>query len=208
MLFIPLINVKMPTIVGILSIMSRKNFMLYWDEHDKSFITSGPGYSFGIFTLVAGNIRLLSKKRPRLGLQRWSICATTWLICQKALPLLNHVEVCFTRLPQKRMMYEFTINPFKCTNLQIYYSHFFHKRGAPVAQWVKRWPTDLAVTSSIPARDRIFSSLNGVPLHTAFIINLLSSWYDWNTIEKDVKSQVIHPSIFHKRSFSSSSNIT
>ena len=24
--------------------------------------------------------------------------------------------------------------------------------GAPVAQWVKRWPTDLAVTSSSPAR--------------------------------------------------------
>ena len=28
MLFIPLINVKMPTIVGILTFMSRKNFML------------------------------------------------------------------------------------------------------------------------------------------------------------------------------------
>ena len=24
--------------------------------------------------------------------------------------------------------------------------------GAPVAQWVKRWPTDLAVVSSSPAR--------------------------------------------------------
>ena len=34
-----------------------------------------------------------------------------------------------------------------------------------------------------------------------FIINLPSSWYDWNTVEKDVKSQVIQPSIgsfFHK----------
>ena len=28
MLFFPLINVKMPTIVGILTVMSRKNFML------------------------------------------------------------------------------------------------------------------------------------------------------------------------------------
>ena len=28
MLFFPLINVKMPTIVGILTFMSRKNFML------------------------------------------------------------------------------------------------------------------------------------------------------------------------------------
>ena len=43
MLFLPLINVKMPTIVGILTFMSRKNFMLSWVEHEKSFITSGPG---------------------------------------------------------------------------------------------------------------------------------------------------------------------
>ena len=39
--------------------------------------------------------------------------------------------------------------------------------GAPVAQWVKRWPTDLAVPSSIPARGEIFSTVNGVTLHTA-----------------------------------------
>ena len=40
--------------------------------------------------------------------------------------------------------------------------------GAPVAQWVKRWPTDLAGPSSIPARGEIFSTVNGVQLHTAF----------------------------------------
>ena len=28
----------------------------------------------------------------------------------------------------------------------------------------------------------------------SFIINLPSSWYDWNTVKKVVKSQVIHPS--------------
>ena len=44
MLFFPLINVKMPTIVGILTFMSRKNVMLSWVEHEKSFITSGPGW--------------------------------------------------------------------------------------------------------------------------------------------------------------------
>ena len=33
----------MPTIVGILTFMSRKKFMLSWVEHEKSFITSGPG---------------------------------------------------------------------------------------------------------------------------------------------------------------------
>ena len=42
MLFFLLINVKMPTIVGILTFMSRKNFMLNCIEHEKSFITSGP----------------------------------------------------------------------------------------------------------------------------------------------------------------------
>ena len=42
-LFFPLINIKMPTIVGILTFMSRKNFMLSLVEHEKSFITSGPG---------------------------------------------------------------------------------------------------------------------------------------------------------------------
>ena len=66
--FILLINVKMPTIVGILTFMSDKiqhlrglkqetslfvgilvfmsgwNFVLSWVEHEKSFITSGPGH--------------------------------------------------------------------------------------------------------------------------------------------------------------------
>ena len=33
---------------------------------------------------------------------------------------------------------------------------YLSKTGAPVAQWVNRWPTDLAVPSSIPARGEIF----------------------------------------------------
>ena len=40
--FVLLINVKMPTIVGILTCMSRINFMLGWAESERSFITSGP----------------------------------------------------------------------------------------------------------------------------------------------------------------------
>ena len=40
-----------------------------------------------------------------------------------------------------------------------------HLPGSPVAQWVKCWPTDLAVPSSSPARGEIFSTLNGVPSH-------------------------------------------
>ena len=42
MLFFMLMNVKMPTIVGILTFMSRKNFVLSLVEHEKSFINSGP----------------------------------------------------------------------------------------------------------------------------------------------------------------------
>ena len=41
--FIMLINVKMPTTVGILTCMSRINFVLSCVEHEKSFMTSGPG---------------------------------------------------------------------------------------------------------------------------------------------------------------------
>ena len=40
--------------------------------------------------------------------------------------------------------------------------------GAPVAQWVKRWPTDLEIPSSSHTRGKMFSTINGVPLHTAF----------------------------------------
>ena len=39
--YFPLINVKMPTIVGILTFMSRKNLMLSCVEHGKSFIPRG-----------------------------------------------------------------------------------------------------------------------------------------------------------------------
>ena len=35
----------MPTIVGILPFMSKINFVLIWVEHEKSFMTSGPGYT-------------------------------------------------------------------------------------------------------------------------------------------------------------------
>ena len=41
--FILLINVKMPTIVGILTISGRINFVLSLVEYEISFITSGMG---------------------------------------------------------------------------------------------------------------------------------------------------------------------
>ena len=45
MRFFSLINVKMLTFVGILTFMSRKNFMLCRAEHVESFITLGSGFS-------------------------------------------------------------------------------------------------------------------------------------------------------------------
>ena len=44
--------------------------------------------------------------------------------------------------------------------------------GAPVAQWVKCWPTDLVVPCSSPTRDEIFSTVNRVPVHRAFQYHL------------------------------------
>ena len=41
-----------------------------------------------------------------------------------------------------------------------------YEPGAPVAQWVKRWPPDLAVPSSSPARGEIFSTINGSTTHS------------------------------------------
>ena len=42
--FILPMNVKMPTVVGILTFMTRINFMLSYIEHEKSFITSGSDF--------------------------------------------------------------------------------------------------------------------------------------------------------------------
>ena len=38
--------------------------------------------------------------------------------------------------------------------------------GAPEAQWVKRWPADLADPSLSPVQDKLFSPVNGVRLHS------------------------------------------
>ena len=41
-----ILNMKMPTIVGMFIFVSRGNFVLSSVEHEKSFITSGPGTLF------------------------------------------------------------------------------------------------------------------------------------------------------------------
>ena len=67
--------------------------------------------------------------------------------------------------------------------------------GAPIAQWVKRWPVDQAVSGKCPAWGGNSPSVNEVPLHAAFhyysaIVLIGLKW----CVEKDVRSQVIHPS--------------
>ena len=50
--FIMLINVKMPTLVGILTFMSRIIFVFSGVEHKKSFITSGADHWFIVFAFM------------------------------------------------------------------------------------------------------------------------------------------------------------
>ena len=47
--FIMLINIKMSTIVDILTFMSRINFVLSCVKHGKKFITSGPVFAHVLF---------------------------------------------------------------------------------------------------------------------------------------------------------------
>ena len=58
-----LINVKMPTIVGILTFMSTINFVLSRVEHGKSFIISGPGFVIIICVVYSFAIILLRKRQ-------------------------------------------------------------------------------------------------------------------------------------------------
>ena len=44
-------NVKKPTIVGILTFICMIKFVLTWVEDEKSFIISGPGYTHLFFVL-------------------------------------------------------------------------------------------------------------------------------------------------------------
>ena len=65
--FIMLINVKMPTIVGILIFMSRVNLLLSLVEHEKKFYNLGPGLaSSDLFSAE----KLNEQFRPRSGLTK------------------------------------------------------------------------------------------------------------------------------------------
>ena len=60
---LPLINVKMPTIVGILTLMSKINFMFSRVEHEKKFITSRP--------VLTGKLKTKGFFMHRCPSQRW-----------------------------------------------------------------------------------------------------------------------------------------
>ena len=82
-----LINVKMPTIVGILTFMSMINFMLCWVEHEKSFITSG-------LVLFLQKLLLRQKVHSPIRLHYYIICdmrsGTT--VCQTTLFLTSKLR--------------------------------------------------------------------------------------------------------------------
>ena len=68
--------------------------------------------------------------------------------------------VCFLVLKELRHLQttQYYINP----------TYFYTSSGAPIAQWVKRWPTDLG--SWVQAQGETFSTVNGVPLHKMVLI--------------------------------------
>ena len=85
-----------------------------------------------------------------------------YISCPKALllPLCNNICLSY----QKLGCYPYGII---CVCL-IQNSVITLMKGTLVVQWVKRWPTDLAVSSSSPTGGKIFSTVEGVPLLTVF----------------------------------------
>ena len=66
MLFFPLIHVKMPTFVGILTFMNGKNFMHNCVEHEKGLITSGPSFSYQHVSRVLHHFNVSLQKKIKI----------------------------------------------------------------------------------------------------------------------------------------------
>ena len=87
--FIMLINVK--TIVDILTFMSRIKFVLSWVEHEKSFITLGPGpYNKSSTVLKCSKISNTS-------------CTLTYIACRKK-GLDKHHRVLLKKLSDQHLL--------------------------------------------------------------------------------------------------------
>ena len=77
-IFIMLVNVKVPTIVGILTLMSMINFMLHLGEHEKSCIISGPDCLCDVHAqVISGQCPIipgyLVSAQLSLGMHLWEI---------------------------------------------------------------------------------------------------------------------------------------
>ena len=127
MLFLLLINVKMQTIVGILTFMSRKNLMLSWVEHEKSFITSGP-VCYGKWVHFRRNNSSI-------------FIFFSWPGCSKLTMSLVNVSLKFQMLISEIWKY-FSLK--KCEKLCKSFSHFFNKKisvfGCKVVKHLTSWP--------------------------------------------------------------------
>ena len=76
-LFFPLINVKMPTIIGILTFICRKNFMLSGVEHKKKFYNFGAEMQtntteYNVYYVNTLLSVLISRSFSSLGKKRYS----------------------------------------------------------------------------------------------------------------------------------------
>ena len=80
-----LINVKMPTIVGILAFMSRINFVLSCDEHEKKFYNLIAWV--WLFDLFLNIFSLSSLEEERAGCHGRQVCVLClflvmpWVVC-------------------------------------------------------------------------------------------------------------------------------
>ena len=102
MQFFLLIKVEMPTIVGISTFMSMKNFMLNWVEHEKNFITSSPALSQQILNTC--NVQKVQD------LMKWRLTIKVIVLTTKALSYNGRLRkprivrpLCFLRKEQKRL---------------------------------------------------------------------------------------------------------
>ena len=99
-----LINMKMPTIVGIFIFISREIFMLSWVEHEKGFITWRPGF-------LENQVPQASARRY---MQPCKVPSVIWRVSMKPRLLFSFIYVFFV---SKESLYRFyvttvtTVNP-------------------------------------------------------------------------------------------------
>ena len=74
-----LINVKMPTIVGILTCINMINTVLSWVEHEKKFVPSGPSFP-ALYRSFLCLIKLIESNVPVINLSLSCLTNRSWKI--------------------------------------------------------------------------------------------------------------------------------